>query len=314
MGQQGPSGGTGGQPYNDNNTTSSLRQLIVHHGDYIDKIELHYDDGTIFNHGGNGGDHVDAFVLVEGDYLVGIEGLTGTHNGDDGVYVVTLCFVTQKGAKSPTYGHEDGDWANWPTLSNYSYTAPEGEVITAFWGRCNKFIDAIGIYTAPALRLGRRSLIAQLGPSGGDGGNPYTDNYTNSLIRQIVVHHGAYVDRIELHYDDGTVIYHGGGGGDHIDIFAINPGDVLQGIAGKVGAQVDDGGPYVAAISFITRAGVQSPMWGCEDFGNLWTPWPLQEFQYAAPSSEVVTAIFGRCNKYIDSIGIYTAPQPNRHS
>jgi hypothetical protein len=43
MGQQGPSGGTGGEPYNNNNTRSLLRQLIVRHGDYIDQIQQHYE-------------------------------------------------------------------------------------------------------------------------------------------------------------------------------------------------------------------------------------------------------------------------------
>jgi hypothetical protein len=148
MGQQGPSGGTGGQFYNDNNPNSLIRQIIVHHGDYIDKIEMHYDDGTVFSHGGGGGDQVNAFVLAPGDSLKGIVGLTGSHKDDPGPYVVTISFVSSAGVKSPTWGHEDQDWGNWPQLDNYSYTAPDGEVITGFVGNCNAFVDSIGIFTA----------------------------------------------------------------------------------------------------------------------------------------------------------------------
>jgi hypothetical protein len=151
--------------------------------------------------------------------------------------------------------------------------------------------------------------MGQQGPSGGGDGNMYNDNNPRSLIRQLTVHHGAYIDKIEILYDDGTVFSHGGGGGDHVDVFVLNKGDYLQGVLGTVGAQQNDGGPYVVTIGFISGAGISSPIWGHEEFGNLWTGTPA--FQYSAPADEVITGFFGTCFKYVDSIGIFTAIPPS---
>jgi hypothetical protein len=70
-------------------------------------------------------------------------------------------------------------------------------------------------------------------------------------INQIIVHHGAYVDGIEIGWSNGTTSKHGESGGPNLDAFVLNPDEHLTAIDGTIGNLPDDGGPYVVSIRFV---------------------------------------------------------------
>jgi len=92
-------------------------------------------------------------------------------------------------------------------------------------------------------------MAYQRGPSGGTGGEPFSDS--PGTINHIIVHHGAYVDAIEIGWRDGTTSKHGEGGGPNVDTFVLNPDEHLTAIDGTIGNLPDDGGPYVVSIRFV---------------------------------------------------------------
>lgn len=155
--KQGPSGGIGGNSFDDRGgiPVTQIRQVIVHWGSYVNKIEIHYDPsgGTeaVFSHGNTDGPNVDAFVLDPDDYLVGIMGTFGNLKGDDGPYVRTISFLTVKGTKSQEWGGATpgGSFpspSTWAPIWNYSYTACPGTPIIAFFGGSGDYINNIGVY------------------------------------------------------------------------------------------------------------------------------------------------------------------------
>ena len=140
-------------------------------------------------------------------------------------------------------------------------------------------------------------MAYQLGPSGGTGGEPFSDS--PGTINQIIVHHGAYVDGIEIGWNDGTTSKHGEGGGPNVDTFILNPDEHLTAIDGTIGNLPDDGGPYVVSIRFVVSTGNtvrRSAILGA-DHGTC-------AFQYTAPSNASIVGFFGRSGKYLDAIGV----------
>jgi jacalin-like lectin domain-containing protein len=160
MAQQGPSGGNGGSPFFDKPPSSQIRQIIVHYGAYVNKIEVHYDDGTVFVHGNQDAPGVDLFRINQGDALTGITGITGNSNVGSGSCVVSIGFISAAGVKSPVWGGVipgpgggvlgavSCPGSHFVNLAGYSYSAPAGQQITAFFGRSSDYIDQIGIITA----------------------------------------------------------------------------------------------------------------------------------------------------------------------
>lgn len=159
MGQQGASGGNGGQPFSDNRPTAQITQIIVTWGAYVNTLETHWSDGTVTKHGSVDGPNINAFVLNDGDLVTSISGATGNLDGDGGPYVVSIAFTSKDGNRSPTWGgvapgagggifgpifHPPSSYGN---LASYSYTAPTGQSIVGFFGRSGNYIDAIGIFT-----------------------------------------------------------------------------------------------------------------------------------------------------------------------
>src|SRR5260370_5636213 len=89
-------------------------------------------------------------------------------------------------------------------------------------------------------------MAYQLGPSGGTGGEPFSDS--PGTINQIIVHHGAYVDGIEIGWSNGTTSKHGESGGPNVDAVVVNPDEPLTAIDRTNWKPPDDGGPYVVSI------------------------------------------------------------------
>ena len=163
---------------------------------------------------------------------------------------------------------------------------------------------------------------SESGVSGGNGGSEFRDTPSGAQIRKIVVHHGSYVNTIEVHYDDGNVFSHGVKAAPHVDSFVLGPGDFLIGIKGKTGNLDQDGGPYVEKISFVSNSGNQSPTWGGElPDPNLLNQLDIQVggarnfvgeagFAYNAPAGKSIVGFYGRSGDYIDQIGILVGKSP----
>lgn len=146
-------------------------------------------------------------------------------------------------------------------------------------------------------------MATQLGPSGGGGGNSFLDN--PGTIAQITVHHGNYIDALEILWTNNTTTTHGGADGDqapHADAFILDiaNGEYLTGISGPLGGE-DDGGPYIGGIVLTTSTGRKSPYWG----GGLFAT--DAGYNYAAPPGTTIVGFCGRSGKYVDAIGILYA-------
>jgi len=160
----GPVGGKGGQTFDDYAIPAGSRiaEIRIYCGDFIDAIQLVYIDSkgrkvVMDKVGGAGGDLV-TFTLAADEVITGI-------SGRHGWYIDSLTIHTNKRVSESIgghYGHEP-----------YELVAPEGCCVTGFSGRCQHYVDAIGIITAPYSNQsastgsgGSKSLqkIAGLGP------------------------------------------------------------------------------------------------------------------------------------------------------
>jgi hypothetical protein len=162
--------------------------------------------------------------------------------------------------------------------------------------------------------------MAQQGASGGNGGQAFSDNRPASQITQVIITWGAYINTLETHWADGTVIKHGNVDGPNIDAFVLNDGDLLIAISGSTGNLDGDGGPYVVSIAFTSQNGTttstSSPYGGVAPgqpggiIGGILHPpsfyGNLAVYSYTAPAGQSIVGFFGRSGNYIDAIGIFT--------
>lgn len=164
----GPYGGVGGDSWHE--TFFSIRRLVVHHGLWIDSIQIEYEDdnGAIMlskKHGGNGGSRSEvnqnptldsfahilfrkilnlSFVLKSqvvfefpGEHLVSIHGYYSDLRqwGSTATLIRSLTLKTNKRTYGP-FGVEDGTKFSFPTI---------GMKIIGIHGRSGLYLDAIGL-------------------------------------------------------------------------------------------------------------------------------------------------------------------------
>lgn len=133
---EGPSGGTGGQPFDDAVPVPQPglpTQLVFRSGSYIDSLQFSYDNGVSLKHGGNGGQQQTTWNLVACEIVTNI-------NGKYGSYVDSMSISTNK--RKGQFGGSGGD-------APYNYTAPPNFAIVGFAGRSGNYIDAIGVRITP---------------------------------------------------------------------------------------------------------------------------------------------------------------------
>jgi Jacalin-like lectin domain len=134
---EGPAGGTGKYPYDDEpaTLTAKIGHVTVSHGTLIDSIQVVFLDGGLSDpretHGGGGGTR-ENFVLGAGEYIVGVSGRAGQ-------YVDSLTITSNK--KTRTYGHGG--------VSTFNFTANDKEEIIGFFGTHGTNLDSIGVYIRP---------------------------------------------------------------------------------------------------------------------------------------------------------------------
>ncbi|XP_057726006.1 jacalin-related lectin 3-like [Arachis stenosperma] len=151
----GPWGGSGGSHWDDG-VYSGVRQLVIAHGTGIDSIQIEYDKkgSSIWSqkHGGSGGHKTDRVKLDYPDeFLTSVHGYYGSLNQWGPNFVRSLSFVSNKKSYGP-FGVEQG--------THFSVSA-SGTKIVGFHGKCDWYLDAIGVYMKPLKQPKPSKLLVQ---------------------------------------------------------------------------------------------------------------------------------------------------------
>nr|XP_009622528.1 agglutinin-like isoform X2 [Nicotiana tomentosiformis] len=134
-------GNIGGSEWN-YKLKSSIKEILIAHGDVIDSIMFRTitEQGTTIDSpkfGGNGGRIYK--VVIEATPLEHLTGIKGTFECFDGHSVIkSLCFITNANNYGP-FGSEAGG-------TPFSLVMKEGVAIVGFHGRSGLYLDAIGVY------------------------------------------------------------------------------------------------------------------------------------------------------------------------
>lgn len=133
----------------------------------------------------------------------------------------------------------------------------------------------------------------QIGPAGGNGGNPF-DHYdipADSRLTAIHVYTEWVLNAIQFEFDSagqpGKLPPIGGLGGEH-HVFYLDDDEYLTGISGRAGW-------YIDSIRFHTNKKI-SPMFGGKG-GE-------RDFSFEAPAGFEVSGLFGRSAWYMDALGV----------
>ena len=143
MADYGPAGGNGGDEFDDKDLApgSEIRMVFVWYGDYIDAIQVLYEDPTTRmlqlsdRHGGTGGSKLAMITLKPDEFITEISGRTG--GLVDSLTLDTTLF------RYGRYGGLGGE-------NDYEFPDPEPEQpeeVFAFFGRSGSRLDAVGIHT-----------------------------------------------------------------------------------------------------------------------------------------------------------------------
>ena len=159
---------------------------------------------------------------------------------------------------------------------------------------------AAALFIGATLMGPARADEQRLGPTGGDGGTPFTERIsTGSRMHSIQVNAGRYVDGIRFTYEtaDGQIHQRsiGGRGGTSYDVYPLSRGVRVVGISGR-------SGKYIDSIRFHFSDGTTSPEYGGADGG---TSYELI-LPKAADGKFVgqVVGFFGRADRLLDQIGV----------
>jgi len=134
----GPSGGKGGSVFVDSVIGGQkIAEVRIRSGTRIDSIQVVYRDARIPGsglsarpkHGGNGGS-LAVFELSPDEHIVSIGGKYGD-------CIDSLWIRTSKG-RFQRWGGNGGS-------VDFHYAAPDGWMISSFWGRSGTYLDSIGV-------------------------------------------------------------------------------------------------------------------------------------------------------------------------
>lgn len=151
---------------------------------------------------------------------------------------------------------------------------------------------------SPSL-IANGDLRTEVGPTGGRGGNHFSQNCNNSVVTGIELRAGAFIDAIKPTCDDNQYVPLTGGGGGSPAITMCPDGMFLTGLMGHSRKYVDS----IKAICDSPDGGKRThigPMMGNH---NNKKPYSLR----CAPN-EYVVGFFGRSGRYIDALGLNCMP------
>lgn len=132
-----------------------------------------------------------------------------------------------------------------------------------------------------------------LGPSGGQGGNYFSDKQTGGLrVTEVRVRSGAFIDAIQFVYknviDQEIAGQQHGGNGGNPSVFKLQQGEYITRITGKHGDFID-------SFQLVTNYG-RIKGWGGTGGSSHYT--------YSAPPGSSIFGLFGRSGVYVDAVGV----------
>lgn len=133
-------GGPHGLAFNDVSLLPAnpvVRDLKIHAGDRVDRVETVLSNGYPFGHGGTGG-YEQKLTLATGEYLTSAHLCSGIEDNSTRLFYAQ--FHTSNG-RSLAGGSTTSDCV--------TYTAPDGWQIVAFHGRAGDEVDKLGVVYAP---------------------------------------------------------------------------------------------------------------------------------------------------------------------
>ncbi|KAA8537086.1 hypothetical protein F0562_029564 [Nyssa sinensis] len=283
-GSVGPFGGKGGAAWDDG-IHSTVRQLIIYKGSVVDSIQIEYDDNGQSKwspkHGeSDAGERNVVKLEYPDEFLISISGYC-TDDDSHRTVVRSLTIQSNRNQYGP-FGTEDG---------KYFSTQSNSGKITGLHGRCGLCLDSIGAYFNPDLSI-------SIGPFGGSGGNQWNDGvYTT--IRQLIIHHGAVVESIQIEYDKNGRFHwsdkHGESEGGQRNLVKLDyPDEFLISLSGYCTEDSDS-----AVVRSLT---IQSNK-------NIYGPYGIEEGKYFSTlTSGKIIGFHGRSGLYMDSIGAIFEP------
>jgi hypothetical protein len=272
-------GGNGGANFSDTEFQSGARimEVRVYSENWIDAVQLGYEiqggrTVTGPRRGGPGG-RENVFRLEKDEYITGISGRYGD-------YIDSLTIQTNR-RTSPLFGGSGGK-------RDYRIEVPSGYQAVGFVGRSAKYLDAIGLITAPATRSQETQIF------GGRGGSAFSDRNmpAGARISEIRVNSAEFIDGIQAVYTlrDSRMVEgprHGGTGGRG-DVFRLDSDEYVIGIYGRYGDYID---------SMVIRTNKRTS----QAFGGRGG---RADYRIDVPQGSMAIGFAGRSAKYLDAIGL----------
>lgn len=283
----------GGGPWDDG-AYSTIRRLLIYHGQWICSLHVEYDKNghSIWGskHGGNEGSLSEVMLDYPYEYLISISGYFGSigHYGIAADVIRSLILQTNRKTYGP-FGMEEGTKFSFPIM---------GAKIVGLHGRCGWFLDAIGLYIQPIPRIQLKNY--SLGPFGGKGGHPW--EYVFRSIRRFVVNHEQWIHSIQFEYEDknGKLVWskkHGDrDGSSKSEVVLESPDEHFVSIHGYYShiRAMGDPATVIRSLTFATNRRTYGPF-GAEDGTR---------FSFPIMGTNIV-GVNGRSGWYLDAIGLY---------
>ena len=142
---------------------------------------------------------------------------------------------------------------------------------------------------------------AVLGPSGGAGGEEFTDAPPRgATLVEVRVRSASFIDGMQVVWNTPDGYREGprhGGMGGATDTFKLDAGDHIVKMTGA------HNGRFVTRLQFTTANGRTSRVYGEGGSGDA-------AFIYEAPEGHLIRGFHGRAGSFIDAIGIVMAKAP----
>lgn len=300
----GPWGGDGGQPQDIGTLPCRLDRIKISSGLIIDSIEFSYAGPdsqyrTAGPWGGHGGDN-SSFQLAGSEFLTGVSGSIGTFNGHANV-ITSLTFVTNARSYGP-FGRGRGTSFHIPVQGN--------GCIVGFFGRSGRYLNAIGVYTAPKPEPkavgkqdgGDEAVVARIGPWGGVGNALHDIAESPHRLQRVTIFSGTIVNSLEYLYSDGDGQQHtagpwGGCGGTGRKIH-LAPEEFIVEVTGTFHPCAWDRTipSVVSSLTLVTSTGKTHGPFGTQ-LGAA--------FQVPVQSDGRIVGFFAHGDNYIEAIGAY---------
>lgn len=140
----------------------------------------------------------------------------------------------------------------------------------------------------------------QSGPSGGKGGNPFTDDVPADgiKIQSVFIQHGDWVNAVQLYYSDGSATdLHGQINGGNPTTILFKPDETLVEVYGTYG-------DYINSINLRTNVQTYGP------YGKIGGQIDDKTYRYQELEDALeIIGLFGASGNYLDAFGVIRRPK-----